>query len=86
MFRAALDLAHSQVTVDGDTARCASCQVTAANAEVRAVLTVVISYMDRNKKTLRGFLHCYRLWTRSICEMGRKGWPGVDWSNLEQLV
>jgi hypothetical protein len=33
MFRAALDLAHLQLTVDGSGARCASCQVAAACME-----------------------------------------------------
>ncbi len=26
------------------------------------------------------------LWTRSICEMGRMGWPGIDWIHLDQVV
>jgi hypothetical protein len=33
MFKAALDLAHLQLIVDGDIARCASCQATAAGAD-----------------------------------------------------
>jgi hypothetical protein len=51
-----------------------------AMRRVRLALAAVIT------DTLPEFLRSYRVWTRSIAEMGRKGWPGVDWTYLDQAV
>ena len=53
---------------------------------VRAAFAALIT--DTEEKTTHSpeFLKAYRLWTRSIVEMGQKGWPGVNWSDLEKVV
>jgi hypothetical protein len=53
---------------------------------VRAALAAVITDTSEDDNPLLEFLRSYRLWARSNCEMGRKGWPGVDWRDLDQMV
>jgi hypothetical protein len=57
-----------------------------ARNQARRALCVVSGRRGPEEPGLPTFMKCYRLWTRSICEMGRKGWPGVDWSTLEKVV
>jgi hypothetical protein len=53
---------------------------------VRLALAAVITDTSEDENPLPEFLRSYRLWTRSICALGRMGWPGIDWSYLDQVV
>ncbi len=58
-----------------------------AMKRVRLALAAVITDTpEDDNDPLPEFLCAYRLWTRSISEMARKGWPGIDWSYLDQVV
>ena len=35
---------------------------------------------------MRELLRYYRRWTRSIGDMGRLGWPGIDWKSIDAIV
>jgi hypothetical protein len=51
-----------------------------------ALAAVITDTPEEDNNPLPNFLRCYRSWTRSICEMGRKGWPGIDWTYLDRVV
>ena len=53
--------------------------------EVKFAMAASIT-ADSQDNPVPALLRSYRLWTRAICEMGRRGWPGVDWTYLEQVV
>jgi hypothetical protein len=58
----------------------------AAMKRVRLVVAALITDTEEDDNPVPEFLRSYRQWTRSICAMGRKGWPGIDWSYLDQVV
>jgi hypothetical protein len=50
----------------------------------RTALETTVAHDPEQGEAL--YLGKYRAWTRLVCKMGREGWPGLDWSDLDQLV
>jgi hypothetical protein len=80
------DLWHPRPRQDQPLAVPGLDEAEAAMRDARIALAAVITDTSEDDNPLPAFLRHYRLWTRSICEMGRKGWPGIDWSDLERVV
>ena len=77
------------LTADSPVNRVLPLTFTAESAMKRvrlALAAVITDTPEEDNNPLPNFLRCYRSWTRSICEMGRKGWPGIDWTYLDMVV